>query len=675
MRHADIFFVEDKKLTEEAYGLEIGKDNITITAASDKGALYALQTLQQLFLLNKTSGQLPRVKIQDSPSFSWRGAELDVARHFFSKEYLFKFIDLLASYKFNKLHLHLSDDQGWRLEIKKYPKLTQKGAWRTFNNHDKEVLEKAKKNPDFDLPKEYLKQEEGKTLYGGFYTQQDMKEIIAYAQSRNIEIIPEIDMPGHMMVATENYPELLLDGKSSGWGKQFSVPINPCQESTYTFVENVLGEVAEIFPSSFLHIGADEVEKHTWKESVSCQRFMQEHQLKNLNELQSYFVGRVNQYLKKKGKTAIGWDEILEGPSDPSMVVMYWRGWEKNAPLTAVERNHKIIMTPNNPLYFDYLPNSSSVESVYHMKVVPSDIPQDKKGYFLGAQANIWTEIIPSPQRLEFMILPRITALAENVWTNQDMYSAYSKRLIQHYKLWDEKKYNYRLPDLLGFTDEQVIVDGKSVLHPINPLKDGLIRYTTDGSVPESNSPILKNQLVVTQASKVRFAAFSPSGAKSELYEVNFKPGKWHKAEDISTTIPGLKVEFYKGVFKNTKAIAGEVVSKEILPNVAISDTFKMPSFGAKFSGWLKVPEKGIYNFYFTCDDGGVLKIAQQIVVDNDGQHSPIMKSGQIALDKGLHPLQVDFLEAGGGFTLKLQYSVNGSAPQAVPDDWFSHQP
>ncbi|HFK5504786.1 TPA: beta-N-acetylhexosaminidase, partial [Elizabethkingia anophelis] len=460
---SDLRIKIQQDLKPEAYKLQITNNRIEISASAEAGALYALQTLQQLYQLSGNT-KIPALTIQDNPAYSWRGAELDVARHFFSKEYLYKFIDLLASYKFNKLHLHLTDDQGWRIEIKKYPKLTQQGAWRQFNNQDLACLEKAKENPDFELPKEHLRTLNGKQEYGGYYTQKDIKDIIAYATSRNIEVIPEIDMPGHMMVATNAYPELLLDGATSGWGKQFSVPINPCKESSYQFVEDVLKEVIDLFPSRYIHIGADEVEQTSWSKSTRCQNLMQQEKLNSLHDLQSYFVKRVNKYIQSKGKTAIGWDEILEGPSDPSMTVMYWRGWKKNAPLEAVNRNHPLIMSPTNPLYFDYLPNSSTLESVYNMSVIPSDIPQEKRNLIIGAQANMWSEMIPSRERLEFMILPRLTALAERVWTDNNLYSSYQQRVIQHYNLWDKKDYRYRMPDLSGFADEQVIVDGQSVL-------------------------------------------------------------------------------------------------------------------------------------------------------------------------------------------------------------------
>lgn len=662
-------------MDKEAYELTITGKGIVLTASTDAGLLYGLQTLQQMYLLTVTnnSNVLPAVTIKDHPAFAWRGVELDVARHFFSKQYLYKFIDLLSAYKFNKLHLHLTDDQGWRIEIKKYPKLTEQGAWRSFNNQDSACLQKALENPDFNLPAEHLRMQNGQQQYGGFYTQQDIRDIVRYAGSKNIEVIPEIDMPGHMLVATRAYPELLLDNNTAGWGELFSVPVCPCKESTYTFMQNVLTEIMALFPSKYIHIGADEVEKTSWLQSALCQEWMRKQNTKDLHELQSYFVMRMNKFIRSKGKVAIGWDEILDGPSDPSMAVMYWRGWEKNAPARAVQRGHKVIMTPTNPMYFDYLPNSSTLEAVYRFNVIPADMPADKKQLVLGGQANVWTEMIPSRERLEFMILPRLSALAERIWTNQALYESYQLRLISHYRIWDKKDLRYRMPDLDGFADEQVLVDGKSVLTVHNPLPGTRVHYTVDGSTPTASSPVLLQTLTLTDTGRLRFATISGAGAKSELYQVRIKNGQWIKSQDVAAInkVPGLAVSFYNGVFANTTKMAGEVVRTATITNVHLPDTIKMPAFGAKIRGLIQVPEKGIYSFYFTCDDGGVLKIANQVVIDNDGQHAPVMKSGQIALEAGYHPFHIDFIEAGGGFTLKLQYSVNGSPVEAVPDAWF----
>lgn len=675
---ATLRLIKNNKISKEGYELRIDKKGIEISGSTDQGLFYGLQTIQQLYLLAKPADNilLPYVAIKDQPAFQWRGVELDVARHFFSKDYLYKFIDLLSSYKFNKLHLHLTDDQGWRIEIKKYPKLTSMGAWRTYNNQDSACLVKAKENPDFNLPQEFKRITNGREEYGGFYTQQDIKDIVAYAASRHIEIIPEIDMPGHMMIATQAYPELLLDSQTAGWGKQFSVPISPWKESSYTFIENVLSEIIALFPSPYIHIGADEVEKDSWSNSDAAQNFMKTQGISNLHDLQSYFVKRVNTFIRSKNKRSIGWDEILDGSSDTSMTVMYWRGWVKNAPREAVNRGHRVIMTPTNPLYFDYLPNSSSLDAVYNMSVIPSDILNEKSQLIQGAQANIWTEMIPSTARLEFMILPRLSALAERVWTNKSLYESYRGRLIAHFGLWNKMGLRYRMPDLKGFADMQVIVDGRSILKIDNELPENTIHYTTDGSLPTQKSPVLNDSLIVKKEGTLRFATIASSGAKSELYQIEFKNDSWKQgvSEEIKNISPGLSATFFKGTFANTAAIAGDIVRKEVIKNIHLSDTIKMPAFGAKISGYLHVKDKGIYNFYFTCDDGGLLRIHNQVVVDNDGQHAPIMKSGQMALEAGYHPITVDFLEAGGGFTLKLQYSVNGSKVKDIPSEDFFHK-
>ncbi|WP_028296284.1 family 20 glycosylhydrolase [Olivibacter sitiensis] len=672
---AELVLKRDQSIAEDAYQLKIGGDGVVLSASTPKGMFSALQTLRQLLPIGGNQISLPFLAIKDYPSYEWRGMELDVARHFFSKEYLLKFIDLLALYKFNKLHLHLTDDQGWRLEIKKYPKLVEQGAWRRFNNQDSACIAKSKDNPNFAIEPEHIRMRDGQEEYGGYYSQEDMKEIIAYAMSRHVEIIPEIDMPGHMMVATQAYPEL-TDGVEAGWGKQFSVPICPCKEETFDFVEGVLQEVTDLFPSKYIHIGADEVEKSTWAQSDKCKLLMQKEGMTDLHDLQSYFVNRVNRFIQSRGKRTIAWDEVLDGGADSSITVMYWRGWVKDAPLKAVTANHEVIMTPTNPLYFDYLPNKSTLSSVYHLKVVADDIPLTLSGQIKGAQANVWTEMIPSRARLEFMILPRMTALAERVWTEKALYESYQRRLLLHYPMWDAMGIKYRLPDLSGFTDRQVLIDGSADLKVINPLESAQVYYTMDGSIPTQASQVMDGKIKIDRPLKVRFATISSKGAKSELYEVEYRAATWKKAvQNLGyRPKPGLKASLYGGSFASTKAMTGEVVRTMVLPNVHLDDTIKLPAFGARIRGYLRVPHKDIYSFYFTCDDGGVLEIAGELVVDNDGQHSAVEKSGQIALDKGYHAFSVDFIEAGGGFALKLAYSVNGGEVKQVPDSWFYHE-
>ncbi len=655
--------------TKEAYSLDISPAKVVITASDGHGAFNAIQTLKQLLLQNKNS--LPVLKIEDSPAFTWRGMHLDVSRHFFTMEYLKKHIDRLAFYKFNKFHLHLTDDQGWRLEIKKYPKLTEIGAWRTFNNHDSACIVMAKENPNFNIDPRFIHQKDGKTIYGGFYTQKEMKELIQYAQERHIEIVPEVDMPGHMMAAIKAYP-FLVDGEA-GWGEIFSTPICPCKEDVYEFCKNVLSEIIDLFPSNYIHIGADEVDKKTWKESALCTEYMKQHDIEpgDMDKLQSHFVHEMQDFVESKGKKIIAWDELLDGGTNPNVTVMYWRGWVRNSPLNAVKGGSEVIMTPTNPLYFDYVNNNTSVNNVYHMDVIYKEIPADKQHLILGAQANLWAEKIPSEQQADFQMYPRMLALSERVWTNNtSRFDEFSGRLLKHYPILDHLGVNYRLPDIDGFAQENVYV-GKTDFMVNSPLPDMKIHYTLDGSIPTTSSATLSAPVSISQPSLLKMALFSPTGVRGEIYSLNFKPVEMKKAVSVEKTQVGLNCGFYDKYYKNTKEIVGNPDESFIVANIKAPKESK--SFGLKFDGYIDVPETGIYSFFFTCDDGGVLYIDDELVVDNDGQHSPVLKSGQAALEKGLHPFHLNFLEGGGGYTLKLQYTFNGSAPKDIPDSWFKH--
>lgn len=669
----------DEIAGEEAYELNITPSQVKITARTPQGMFYGIQTIRQLLPGEIELGKvldapifLPVLHISDQPAFEWRGSMIDVSRHFFSIEYLKKHMDRMALYKLNKFHLHLTDDQGWRIEIKKYPALTSKGAWRTYNNHDTICMNLAKDNPDFEIDARYILKTEDKDLYGGYYTQDQIKELIAYAASKQIEIIPEIDMPGHMLAAIHAYP-YLTDAEKSGWGELFSTPLCPCDERVYEFAEGVLSEIIELFPSNYIHIGADEVDKTTWKESELCKRFMEEHGIEDMNKLQSHFVHRVQAYIESKGKQIIAWDEALEGGISSSVNIMYWRGWV-DAPHKAVGNGNAVIMSPTNPLYFDYPPDKSSLSSVYHMDVIYHNIPKDKEHLIKGAQANLWAEQIPSEKRSEFLLFPRLTALSERLWTNQNLYDSYSNRLLLHFPRLDTMHVNYRLPDLTGFALESVFIkEGYFTVE--NPLPEMTVRYTTDGTIPNLQSKALTSPLKITVPTQIKLALFSPKGAKGDIYTVNYREVSWPKATKIDkkNSQPGLLCRFYNGEFKNTKGIKETADKEQSVANITVPKEFVTPAFGLKYSGYIRVPKTGIYNFYFTCDDGGVLYINNEVVVDNDGLHSAIEKSGQAALTKGCHPFNIDFIEGGGGFTLKLQYSFNGSKPQDVPDSWFIH--
>jgi hexosaminidase len=577
----------------------------------------------------------------------------------------------MALYKMNKLHLHLTDDQGWRIEIKKYPKLTEQGAWRTFNNQDSACMKRAVDNPDFTIDKEHIIQRDGKTLYGGFYTQEEMKGVVAYAAARHIDVIPEIDMPGHMMAAINSYPFLTCNGENK-FGELFSKPICPCNENTFEFAENVFNEIMEIFPSKYIHIGGDEVDRSDWAKSDACKALMQKEGIKDLPALQSYFINRMEKFFNSKGRKMIGWDEIIEGGITKTAIIMYWRGWVPDAPVKAAKNGNTVIMTPGEPLYFDSQPDQYSVFKVYHFNPIPKVLNKEEAKAIIGAQANIWTEMIPSEKRADYMYMPRMTALAEMLWTNdQSKYDSYLKRLVQQYNRMDALNINYRLPDLPGLLNEYVFTD-EGKLSIAKPLPGLTIRYTTDGLPPTTASPELPAPLIINKSELVKVAAFTPAGTRGDIYSLNYTQQQMLGPVKIAPPKPGLACSYYKAYFKETALMQNaKVDSTFITDKIEVPSTVKAPSFGITYKGYIDVPADGIYSFYLTCDDGGVLRIGNNVTVNNDGNHSAQERSGQIALKMGAHPFKLDFIEGGGGFKLLLKYSLNGSEPKEIPADWF----
>ena len=665
--------------TPEAYKLTVTSQQVTIAAKDPAGVFHAVETIRQLLPVSVEEGTtskqllLPAVSIEDHPAYEWRGMHLDVSRHFFSISYLEKFIDRMALYKMNKLHLHLTDDQGWRIEIKKYPKLTEEGAWRTFNNQDSACMKRAVDNPDFTIDKEHIIQRDGKTLYGGFYTQEEMKGIVAYAAARHIDVIPEIDMPGHMMAAINSYPFLTCNGENK-FGELFSRPICPCNESTFEFAEKVFNEIMEIFPSKYIHIGGDEVDRSDWAKSDACKALMQKEGIKDLPALQSFFINRMEKFFNSKGRKMIGWDGILEGGVTKTAIIMYWRGWVPDAPVKAAKNGNTVIMTPGEPLYFDAQPDQYSVYKVYHFNPIPKVLNKEEAKTIIGAQANIWTEMIPSEKRADYMYMPRMTALAEMLWTNdQSKYDSYLKRLIQQYNRMDALKINYRLPDLPGLLNQYVFTD-EGKLSIAKPLPGLTIRYTTDGLPPTTASPELPAPLVISKSELVKVAAFTPAGTRGDIYSLNYKQQQMLGPVKIAPPKPGLACSYYKAYFKETALMRNAKVDSTFTTDkIEVPATVKAPSFGITYKGYIDVPADGIYSFYLTCDDGGVLRIGNNITVNNDGNHSAQERSGQIALKMGAHPFNLDFIEGGGGFKLLLKYSVNGSEPKEVPAAWFKN--
>ncbi len=431
-----------------SYSLEVRKKGVTISAAETVGLFYGVQSLRQLLPveIEITEAQkgiewdIPFVKINDEPAFVYRGLHLDVGRHFFPVSFIKKYIDLLAFHKMNIFHWHLTEDQGWRIEIKKYPKLTEIGSVR------KETLVGHKGTGKYD----------GKP-YGGFYTQDEIKDIVAYAKERFITVIPEIEMPGHSLGALAAYPELGCTGGSyevaTTWGV-FPDVYCAGNEKVFTFLEDVLTEVMELFPSEYIHIGGDECPKTRWKECPKCQARMKKEGLKDEHELQSYFIQRMEKFLNAHGRQIIGWDEILEGGLAPKATVMSWRG-EKGG-IEAAKAHHDVIMTPSFALYFDYyqadpetqplaIGGFTSTKGVYNYYPLPKKLADNEVKYILGAQGNVWSEYMATPEYVEYMVYPRACALSEVVWSPKESldWDNFSKRMVVHKKRLKALNVNY----------------------------------------------------------------------------------------------------------------------------------------------------------------------------------------------------------------------------------------
>ena len=664
----------------EAYHLEIVPQRIVIKAHDGAAIIHGIETIRQLLPPAIESHQrfssiaLPALTIDDYPRYAWRGMHLDVSRHFFSIDYLHRFIDRMSLYKMNKLHLHLTDDQGWRVEIKKYPLLTQRGAWRAFNNQDSVCMAKSADNPDFLIDSSHILVKNGRKLYGGYYTQEQLKELVAFAAARHIEIIPEIDMPGHMMAAINNYPFLTCNGENK-WGELFTKPICPCNESTFTFAENVYSEIMDIFPSKYIHIGGDEVDRSDWARSPACKALMAKDGIKDLPGLQSYFIHRMEKFFASRGRTLVGWDEILEGPISKQAIVMYWRTWVKTAPYKAAKDGNRIVMAPGEPLYFDRPADQYDLSNIYHFVPIPRGFDPAEARLVLGAQACLWSEQLPSEKRADYMSMPRMTALAEALWTaDTGEYEHYEQRLAAQFPRLDALGVNYRLPDLPNLLNDYAFTTADSLTIPA-PAKSMSIHYTTDGTRPTKYSPVLPAPLIITSNATVKVEAFSPTGSHGDIYELRFHQQPMRPAVAPVSSVPGLSVAYYKASFKATTFMSNrEPDSMFAYDRAEVPQGISAPAFGLVFKGYIVVPADGTYTFYLNCDDGGVLAIGDSVVVNNDGNHSAIEKSGQVILQKGMHRFRLEFIEGGGGFTLKLRFSLNGSQPQSIPSSWLKRE-
>jgi hexosaminidase len=627
----------------EGYHLVVAPAAIDITGDA-AGLFYGLQTLRQLLPLRPAARiELPAVDIEDNPRFGYRGVLLDVGRHFFSVAYLKKLLDLAGQYKLKRFHWHLTDNEGWRIEIRKYPQLTA-GA-------------------------------------SGYYTQEQIRDIVAYAQARYITVIPEIEMPGHSGAALAAYPELGCEPRDQ------AAAFCP-KEETFAFLENVLDEVIALFPGPYLHVGSDEVDKETWRRSPEAQAIIARAGLKDEDELQSFFARRIEQFVTARGKRMIGWDEILQGGLAPRTIVMSWRG--EAGGIEAVRQQHEAIMSPTEFCYFDYSqgdarrepPNIGGfipLEKAYAYEPIPPQLAPGEHRFILGAQANLWTEYIATPEHADYMLFPRLLAFAEAVWSPPAVrnYTDFKRRLPYQLGRLDAQDVRYRIPEPAGLADFYTTSQDRTVV-ALTPVVPGAqMFYTLDGSEPSANSAPyqgpLQIELPLGRPVTLNLVVTTPQERRSVVYGATFLHRDFREPvrRDVQ---PGLAFTLHAGEFSSVGDIErGARVLTGITGSFDLGQFGRALDYGVELSGLIRVPADDFYQFSVTSDDGAVLEIDGETVADNDGNHAPRMVAGHVPLRQGLHELRLRYFQSKGGAALDVRWSGASGPLQQIESSFLFH--
>jgi hexosaminidase len=639
-----------RDLPEEGYRLIVRPKTIRVIG-QPAGLFHGVQTLTQLLPMDAAPAmKLQNLEITDYPRFAYRGVLLDVGRHFFSVTYIKKLLDLAAQYKINRFHWHLTDNEGWRIEIKRYPRLTALGSGR------EEPLAE-------------------------YYTQEQIRDIVAYAEARFITVIPEIEMPAHSGAAVTAYPQLACP--------QGPADVLCPREETFTFLQNVLSEIVALFPGPFVHIGGDEVAKDGWRQSAEAQAIMQREDLRDADELQAYFVRRIAQFLTSKGKRAIGWDEILEGGLAPNAIVMSWRG--ESGGIDAARQKHQVIMTPSDYCYFDYNqgdperePESIGgfipLEKAYGYDPIPKELKPEDQKYILGAQANVWTEYISTSEHLEYMLFPRLLALSEAVWSPAagKGYADFRRRLAYQLGRLDKQDVHFRIPEPTGLRDFYTATDDHALVD-LTPLIPGShIYYTLDGSPPTDDSSRYQSPFQVPlqseRKSSLNLIVVTPGGRRSVAYGATFLRSSYRDAVRYDEAQPGLVFALYEGKFTTVRDIdQGRQAAGGITNSFDLQQFGRAFDFGMRFDGYLKVQSDGFYQFVVESDDGSALQIDDTVVVDNDGNHNNRVITGHTPLRQGFHKLSLRYFQSNGGMTLRIRWAASGSELQPLDGSALYH--
>lgn len=555
---------DNLKYGNEGYSIDVTEKGVLMTAHKPAGLFYAVQTIKQIMpyqvynldSIKNIDLSIPYLNIFDKPRFSWRGNMLDPSRHFISVDFIKKNLDYLASLKMNIFHWHLTDDQGWRIEIKSLPKLTELGAWRVDRNDEEWWGRKPQ------LPGE-------KADYGGFYSQEEIKDIIQYANKRYITIIPEIDMPGHSQAAIASYPEISCDGRvyyvATG-GVATDNTYCPGKEATFEFTEKVLNEVMELFPSEYVHIGGDECNKEAWKICPDCQKRIRIENLNDEQELQSYFIRRIEKTINSKAKKMIGWDEILEGGLAPNATLMSWRG--ETGGITALKAGHEVVMTPNQYCYLDLKQGDAELEpnygysqlllsTVYSYNPIPQELSEEEANLILGIQGNLWGESMQNDYDLNYMLFPRLFAIAEVAWSPQELrnFKEFIPRMEYALKRLDVQGINYANSAYNVSVFMDINKNTNKLMVKLRSEIKNDIRYTTDGSEPDINSELYQNPFEISETTIIKARSFINNKASKKL---TVKTIKLHKAAGKKVELSTLVSEKYNsGDYALTDCIRG----------------------------------------------------------------------------------------------------------------------
>ena len=651
-----------------SYRLTVDGNGVLIEGRDYAGVVNGIATLRQM----AAEKEMQYVRITDSPRFDWRGFHLDCSRHFFTKAEVEEVIDLMAMYKLNRFHWHLTDDQGWRIEIKKYPLLTEKGAWRHYNNQDSICMQLAKTedNPSRLLPAKNMRVTGNDTVYGGYYTQDDIREVVAFARTRGIEIVPEIDMPGHFLSAITYYDGLSCFAQM-GWGAVFSSPLCPGKDKALQFCRDVWDEGIPLFPYSYVHIGGDEVEKINWKKCPDCQRRIKEKNLKDEDELQSWFIHEMEGFINKKGRKMLGWDEIIEGGLSKTATLTWWRTWAPTAVADATAQGNDVIFCPISPFYFSAGEEKTSLQSVYEYELQPATLSAEQKRHILGVQGNVWAEWIPTRERMLHTYFPRALALAELAWSKPERrdFADFFNRLTTHFRLLNRLGVPYRTPNLDGFSNVNVFThEGTLTVTSKDPTVE--VRYTTDGSFPTIQSARYDGPLTVDQTTHFMLRTFSPDGQPGETVKAEMvKQGLLEPVRTHGDTEDGLIAAWH--AFPGVKCA---LIDKAPLQGTYCIDEVCIPkgvsgNIGLIITGYIDIPADGIYTFALMSDDGSWLKIDGNMVVDNDREQSPHEEVCQQALRKGLHHVEVRYFDHNGGMLRLRVTDPQGNAVRAWKRD------